>query len=576
MAASFAGTQVIMLWTLLLPLQGLSWSQGFRSYFSNDQLSYAAIAVTASKGNLLPVEPLTETGVSHYPSLWYLLLGLTSNITGFTVWWLWSVLGLTLVGLVLGILGYIAYRYSQLAIAPLLPGLALITGTLAIITTGSWFTNPTFHAVLWGPFGTLFTLNAEAIGLMVNITIAALVLSIAGLPMSTKTRVLGISTAAALLGTLANVQTYAFLAGTTLIVAFAATFALLRYPSKQRAALTILLVSSALVLGPFLSSIIGPLPLIMVLFAATLPATLPLMRANKHTTIIAAALFALFASPQVIRTFLGLMSQDDFLTYRQASTEDLGVPLGSTIVGLLPIIAIAGLTVFTLIATRHRVGLEHRAITALLISLTVSLVIMTTNDQWGFNQEPYRFLLQYFIITTFLLSITTAWSIKQWFSLEGPARITSGSLALVALLLWSVSLGDVWEFRSYARDQGVIALEDGRSQAIRELITHDVELVLSSRCTDPQVLKLVSAAPVAFFNRGLAWPENRVAIDALMDRERSPELTVDELWAAGITHVFTDSLCSDDWQFADARVQPGAVTEHENGLFTLWRVASAG
>lgn len=68
---SLVGSEVLALWVLWSPVSGLPWTQGFRNYFANDQLSYAAIATTVAGGNFAAVEPLTETGVSFYPSAWY-------------------------------------------------------------------------------------------------------------------------------------------------------------------------------------------------------------------------------------------------------------------------------------------------------------------------------------------------------------------------------------------------------------------------------------------------------------------------------------------------------------------------
>ena len=69
--AAFLGAQGVMLWLLLGPVADQPWLQGFRAYFNNDQLSYAEIATTVANGTFAPVEPLTETGVSFYPSGWY-------------------------------------------------------------------------------------------------------------------------------------------------------------------------------------------------------------------------------------------------------------------------------------------------------------------------------------------------------------------------------------------------------------------------------------------------------------------------------------------------------------------------
>ena len=148
---------LVVLAILLGPLIGEDWLGGFRGYFSYDQLSYAAIASNVSVGASGFVEPFTLTGTSYYPSLWYQVIGVLARISGLPVYVLWTVAraagrqrGVTAVG-------WLAYRLSGRAWAPLLPALALLTGTLSAPTAQFWYTSLGEHAVLWGPFGTLFT-----------------------------------------------------------------------------------------------------------------------------------------------------------------------------------------------------------------------------------------------------------------------------------------------------------------------------------------------------------------------------------------------------------------------------------
>ena len=566
LALSFIGTQFIMFAVLLGPIATQGWWQGFRGYFSNDQLSYAAIAVTASKGTFTPVEPLTETGTSHYPSAWYLFIGAISSVINQPVYLLWTILGLTAIGAGLAFLGWLAYRFSTIAVAPLLPGLALLTGTLSMATSESWFSPLSSHAVMWGPFGTLFALNAEAIGLLIITTAIGLLL----LATTNRPKPHLIIIAALLLGALANIQTYSFLTGTTLAVIFTAVFALHIYPSRNRVLASIGLLAVLLVVGPTLAELIGPLPLLALVLMTALPAAWPLLRNQPRVTALVMGVYAIAASPQVIRTALGIATGDDFLNYRQASTVDLGVQPGAALVAALPLLLIAAFTIMTLIKTQP--SPERTAFRALLIALGFGALLMATNDRWGFAQEPYRFWLQYSIITILLLSVTTAWSMRQWRELNSNWRKATAVVAAGAVALWAFSLADVRSFFTFASDQGVIAVEDERGAALRTLIASDTGLVLSSRCIDPQVLKLTTSTPVVFFNRGLAWPDNRNEIDQVLEQEPTTSIDPQLLSGIGITHVLTDSACSEDWTFTDARVQPADVQPYPGGLFTLWQV----
>lgn len=556
-----------MLAVLLGPIISQGWWQGFRRYFANDQLSYAAIAITAANGTFTPVEPLTETGVSHYPSGWYLLIGAVSGLSDTPVYRIWSLLGLLTIAAGLAFLGWLAYRYSLLALAPLLPGLALLTGTLSVATEQNWYSALTKHAVIWGPFGTLFTLNAEAIGLIILTGLIGMLLlasTNAAHPLAL------IIIAAVALGALANIQTYAFLTGTSLVVLFAATISLLRMPSRTRLLTSLGLLGALLIAGPTLADVVGPLPLFALVLLAALPATWPLLVRQPRVTALVLAGYALAASPQIIRTGLGIITSDDFLAYRQVSTEDLGVQPSAALIAALPLLLIALFSVITLIAAKP--STERDVFRALLIALGLGAAIMASNDLWGFNQEPYRFWLQYSIITAFLLSITTAWALRQHRMLGSAWRSATAVVAVLAVGLWGFSLRDVQEFAAFASEQGVEPADDERGRALQALIAPKTGLVLSSRCLDPQVLKLITNAPVAFFNRGLAWPDYRTEIDELLKQDQSTPVDAQLIDTIGITHVLTDSACTNDWKFADARIQPIDVQPYQSGLFTLWQV----
>ena len=567
---SFLGTQGIMLWLLLGPILDQPWMRGFRGYFANDQLSYAAIASNAAKGVLGSIEPLTETGISHYPSAWYVLLGIASNASGQPVYRTWPILGLVLLGSMLVFLGALAYRYSRLAVAPLLPGLALLTGTWSVLLHDSWFTSLGSHAVIWGPFGTFYTLNAETIGIALVVTsMGALMLASTH---ASRSRLLIIGSAI-ILGALANIQTYAFLSGVSMALFFFAVLALVRDRSVRRLAATLTSILLVMVFGSSIAAMIGPLPLFVLLIATTLPAVTPIVRRNLGFAFVTVLGFGLAAAPQVIRTIVGTLSGDDFLAYRQDSTIDLGLSPSAAVFGAIPLLTLAAFTAVTLAATRNRTDrAAHQMVNALLVALGAGAVIMASNEYWGFNQEPYRFWLQYSIATALLLSVTTAWALRQWHSLGSSWKPLVAAIGVAAVITWSIGIADVLAFRSFASDQGVLVVEDERGAILRRTVPSSEGLVLSSRCLDPQLLKLTTGAPVVWFNRGLAWPERRTLLDALMDPQRSSQLALDDVAATGVDFIITDTSCADEWRFADARLQPKSVSKYGDGTITVWEV----
>ena len=561
---SFLTAQALSLWALLGPVSNADWTKGFRAYFSNDQLSYAAIAVNSSQSIGSSAEPLTGTGVSFYPSGWYHFLGLVNNVTGVPVNLLWQVLGLATIGIAIAILGLIAHTLSRRWWAPILPGLALFTGTLSIFIHDYWYTSLSAHAVIWGPFGTLFTLNSGAIALMGGTVALALILWHLLAPSRSNTRIF---IAAALIGLLANLHTYAFFTTASFAAAFITLTALITAKSRRRTVLVIAATGLVLVFGNPIAALIGPLPLFALLLLVAAIAAYPFIKSNLYTTFSLIALAGIAASPQVIRTLLGIASQDEFLAYRQGSSLDLGVPLIAAAVAAIPLILFA---IYILFVSRVMPGRSQEVIYSFFAATAIGAVIMSTNDLWGFNQEPYRFWLQYSIITGFLISILLA------YALSFQQKRTGLAVLVVAVLLWLISLADFAGFFSYAREQGVLPTQDSRALAIQEL-TKEIpsgsrELILSSRCTDPQLLKLITSRPVAFFNYGLAWPDNREEVRDL--NERLTGNTLIGLQAAQVGYVITDSNCDSDWAYTEAGINMISITPYDSGALTLWRVTA--
>jgi len=572
---SFLGAQFAVAWSLWAPLSTGPWLHGFRNYFVNDQLSYASIAMTVAGGNFAAVEPLTETGVSYYPSAWYYVIGLFSWVTGAPVYAVWQVLGLVAIGIAIALLGVLGYRLSGNAFAPALPGLALATGTFSYWVADYWFTSLGYHAVIWGPFGTLFTLNAESIGVMAVAVVFTWVAVSAAISVreSRDFPATVALVAAGIVGLLANVQTYSFFTGTSLIVAFGAIAGLMLRPSRARLVMVVTGLALVLFFGLIVAQVLGPLPLFGVLLLTLVPAYWPWIR--ERVTLFAGVLlvFGLAAAPQVVRTALGLISGDAFLNYRQASTENLGLDLVPALIGALPILVL--MTTLLVAAIARPRTREGAVMVAMVAALALGAGVMSTNDLWGFEQEPYRFWLQYSIVAMFSLASVLPWAWRRRRALSLSAARSVSALSVAVALVWAASLGDVLAFRDYARDQGVIPAEDEFGQALRSVVGEDSGLVLSSACLDPQLLRLITGAPVAFFNRGLAWPEKKDEIDQLLDPGRVAASDPSQLAAAGVSFVLTDSACDDEWSFQDARVQPERIEPYSGGTLTLWRVAPA-
>lgn len=572
-ALAFALAQAVVASLLLGPVWQQEWWRGFRGYFDNDQLSYAAIASNVAGGTLDLVEPFTLTGSLYYPSLWYQAVGLISLATGLPVYVAWTAAGLLVVGTAVAMMGWAAYRYSGLWFAPVLPAAALLTGTFSWSAAGDWYTPAGNHAVLWGPYGTLFTLNAEVAGLSLAAIAISLLLLVTrtGPPPAPRLRAGMVLAAAALVGLLANIQTYSFFTGVLIAAVFAAAWSVQRYRSWPLLAAALAAVFAVLLGGPAIATATGPLPVYALLLLAILPAALPLIVRHPRLALSAGVLAAACAAPQVARTVVGLAQGDPFLTYRQASTEGLGVPLGPGLLAALPLLLI-GLVCAVALRGRRQV-----ALVSLLTALGTGWVVLAANDRWGFDQEPYRFWLQFEVLSALLLTVALAWSLAEVTRMAIRRRVAVVALAAAAVVAWSASVADLPAFWRFAGGEGIVVADDDRARAIRALLGGHEGLVASSQCLDPRVLKLVSPGPVAFYNAGLAWPQDEPAFRTFQDAERRSAERPDALRAAGVVYVMTDSACPSDWRFGSDQSVVAFATEDYvaaggPGRLTLWFV----
>ncbi|MEI8083279.1 MAG: hypothetical protein WCI74_15685 [Actinomycetes bacterium] len=541
--AAFVLGQALTLLVTLSPLVGLGWWSGFRGYFANDQLSYAAVAANVSAGNFAPVEPFTQTGVSFYPSLWYYVIGTVSRISHIPVFVVWTLLGVAIVGLAVGVVGWVALRVSGWWFAPALAAFGLFAGTLSMVLYGNWHAWLNYHAVLWGPFAMLFTLNGEVAGISLGTMAISLLIYSAAMTVPARRRLVLVVLSATVLGLLANVHTYAFFSCTLLAAIWLSLNGLRGRHAGAWAGCTLALTLAALAAGPTLAGSFGPLPTYVVVLLAFSPGLARLALRNPALAALAAGGFALASSPQLVRTVMGLAQGDEFLTYREASTDNLGVPFGPGVGSAAILIVVAAACAFALWKRRQF------ALTSLIAALAIGGAILATNDRWGFNQEPYRFWVEFYTLAALLLPIPASWALSHAPEAPRIRVIAFRSSIAVAVALAVVGAVDFAGFWKAARTYGVVAQDDGRIAAATQLLEGRSDIVMSSKCLDPRILKLRTKARVAFFNRGMAWPEDMKAFEIFQDPGRRAGEDPVALRAANVRYVLTDTSCADDWQF---------------------------
>lgn len=603
-------------WCLhVLPLttsKNFDWAN-FRNYFSYDQYSYLAIAVNVSNGNLDNVEPFTETGASHYPRLYYVLLGLIARAFSADVIATWQVVGIAFqLAMVLAV-GWLFIRLTNRAAFGLLGFVPSLIGVLAVPISGSWLHTLNNHGVLWGTFGTMFTLNGEAAGIAIAIMAACLLVGFTfprrgpGRDASKLTKAAIVFAACVGIGMLANVQTYSFITAVYFLSYIAASFGLMKFGNRRHFIFSGASLLAVLLGGTFISGAAGPLAALVAGLAGAVPGALLLMRSYPAMVWASVVGVAGAAAPTIIGTLSGMAQHDEFLAYRALSSEDLGVPFPLGLVGA----AVPALFLGTIFWAGIKRG--NKAWLSLSLGIAVAWPLVATNDIWGANQEPYRFWIDSFILATAVSMPVLAQVLVDIADRARSARILEAAntaadkpsstqvaasgrkprqdikltrtvllTTAAGIVIWgalAVSVLDYVGFAFYVHNQGTAPFDDAQARAISKtadsLPDGAAGIVLPDPCIDPFRLKALTGVPTAFYNLGLAWPPDEPSFRGLLE-EREAE-TLDQRLAerAGVEYVMIDSGCQANWQeqvtgskVAETAYDTGAST----AAVTLWKI----
>lgn len=582
--AVLAGAAVLSAAVLHLALQAgmmLTWPgwrpSSFRDYFWPDQLSYLSIATNVSQGASADVEPYTLTGSISYPRAWYVLLGRLADLTGTSPATMWTVCGLGVQVALVCTVGVTCVLLTRRWWTGLLGFVPFLLGTGSWILSGgtSWMTVLGSHAVLWGPYGVLYTLNGETAALSLG-AIALLAMMLVAAGRVPERAALPVSIAAcALVGSLANVHTYAFLVSTFVLAGGVAAYGLVRWRSRAALLTTVGLVVLVVVAGPLVADALGRLAVLALGIAPAVPGVLLVLRAGRWRPLWAVAALAACASPQVLATGWGLVQHDPFLTYREASSKDLGVPAPAGVFSALGVVPALALVAVLGVRRRQTVWV------AVPCALLFLWAYLASNDRWGANQEPYRFWLDVYVLVAVLVVPLLAWSVIE--SLAGsrspaapaPVRGRTFALALAACVavaaVWS---GDFLLFRPAVTAAGYLPLGAPQYRAQADLLDRTRDeggLVEVDGCVDPTVVNAVWGGPVASYNLGLAWPDHRVDLDRA-DRART-EGHLDQVSAvrAGIRWLMVVPGCPTDLT-AGVRGEPVATATSDGSTWVLWHL----
>jgi hypothetical protein len=88
-------------------------------------------------------------------------------------------------------------------------------------------------------------------------------------------------------------------------------------------------------------------------------------------------------------------------------------------------------------------------------------------------------------------------------------------------------------------------------------------------------LKTAWGGPTAFYNLGLAWPENRDALQGVLNQRAESVVNIEDVATAGVSWVLTDSTCQAGWGalLADQGLMPTITVPAEGTSYKLWRVS---
>ncbi|MGM9472051.1 hypothetical protein ACS5PJ_08600 [Pseudarthrobacter sp. YS3] len=567
------------------------------------------------------VEPFTETGTNHYPRLYYVFLGLLARLFNTDLIGTWQIAGLAFQFVMVAAISWLLIRLTGLPVLGVLGFVPSIIGTFAVAATGNWHHSLDNHGVLWGTFGVLFTLNGESAALSIAVTAICLLIGVT-FPLldgraqaGAKTRTAVVIIAAAAVGALANVQTYSFLTAVYLLVYATGAYGLLKYGRKWHAAVSLVLLVAVLLCGTTIAAEAGPLVTLMAGLLAAAPGFILVLLNYRAPVIGACVALALAASPTILGTLLGLADKDDFLTYRELSSNALGVPLGTGLLGaLIPLLMLA-LIFWAGLVRRNKAWL------AFALGSVLAWPLVASNDLWGANQEPYRFWIDSFTMVTaaalpvFCQVVVRSW--RLWSSvrkqqprgsespdpMDSAAPVAAGSgrtsaivvaAACVAVVVaFTVSLSDYSKFSDYVHEYGTASFNDPQALAIKSAATpltepgSDLhvavdaegqagELVMFDPCISPFRVKALTGLPTAFYNLGLAWPENEEDIREILVQRSKGSFAQNAAEKVAIHYVLTDSGCPDGW---DGQVNGTKLSDasYSNGgqaaTITLWKVA---
>jgi hypothetical protein len=568
---------VVIHWRGPWSSSSFAWS-AFRDYYASDQLAYLAIVVNGANGVSTDLEPFTQTGRIDYPRLYYVVLGAAARFTGVEPTVAWAVGGLVVQSALVAAIGVVLVLVTRRWWAAVFAVVPFVIGTLAVPIAGTWYMSLDSHAVLWGPFAVLFSLNGEVFGLALAAIGFAIAVVAVVRPMPRRRALVMLIVAFALVGVTSNVQTYSFLTGTSLLLAMGSGVVIARRRSWVAAAATMVLILLVYAIGPTVAATVGPLVTLGFAQLPWVPGIILALREFAWRALLPLASLTLAAAPQIVATVLGMVSGDPFLTYRVASSEHLGVDWRALVASLVLVVPLAAVAVAGW-RTRRPVWVGIAA------GAAIGWLLLSTNDVWGANQEPYRFFLDSMLLLAVVTTVLVAHALAELAAdRRASGRRAPGLIVVVlaALVIPAISMLDFATFSRTELVRQMLHFDDVRSTAIAEAATlapSDDAMIAMDPCISPFTVSVRTGRPVAHFNLGMAWPADIENLRTWVSERQKDRFALAPLLGSDVEVLLTDDACASDWDalaadlgFTPIGERPYLDTEGDPRTITAWLV----
>lgn len=533
----------------------------FKIFGSSDQLSYLAIAKNFSQGEFDLNEPYTETGNSYYPSFYYIIMGIFMRLFRLNSFEAWNLLGALVQFILVFAISMTLIKITKRTWVGILGFLPLYFGVFGFLTEDMWKRKLDSHATLWGSFPTMFVMNAETFAIaLVSIGFLIVIANI-GLLANHKQN-LFIPLAFLGVGLLANIHIYTFITALYLIF-YAYAFYILINSNKLNISIytsSFFIVFAFLIADPF------SLPPLLITFLGLIPAlAIGLIGSKYDKPLLIRTILPLIlgSSYAVVSTIIGLLNQEPFLIYRQDSAVDLNVNLLDSLSAGLALVLPLG---FLIVYFYLKKDLKR---SALLSGFLFSWIVLSQNQIWNMNQEPYRFWIISFIIISIILFPLLIKIIVESFQFNrNKSLIISFMLALPLIL----SMVDSYNFHNSNTAKGIFYYDIPQNKALQKVSRNiPQELIAIDSCLDPSIYKIITGRPVAYFNEGMVWPKNYFNIKNINTKITNEKINAQELKANNVQYFISESNCQNYEEYKnDSSLIPVNTVNYESGNITLF------